>query len=126
MLQGFEGPRSQHTFVAHDTRFAKTTPDPEWVAALAADETAPVVLTADERLFKDATNRSAGKSSGLTYFCVVQSTIQNQKADAYAWKLMKLWPTMVRLVDTQSTPSIYMVRLASSPNVDLRCATATI
>lgn len=124
MLAGYEGPRSRHSFLAHDNRFSLTTPDHEWVATLAADESPPVVLTADERLFKDATNRAAVKASRLTYFCLVQSTIKGQKVDEYAWKLMKLWPTMVRHAEEQPAPTIYMVRLASSPCVELHRSTA--
>ena len=108
MVDAFE---DEHTAVAHDRdgRFRTTTPDTEWLSALAADDPPWVVVSGDGRILTRPAERQVLREANLTYFCMSRQW-SKMKIPEYAWKFIKVWPEIVKAAKVSITlPKIFEV-----------------
>ena len=77
-----------------DDRFQETTPDVEWIRALAADDPPWIIISGDGRILRNKTELSALKEARLTFFCLSR-TWMHMSLYEQAWKFIKTWPQIV-------------------------------
>lgn len=87
----------EHSVVSYydDGRFEATTPDVEWIKALAADDPPWIVVSGDGRILKNKTELSALKEAKLTFFCLSSQWMHMNFYREQAWKFIKAWPDIV-------------------------------
>ena len=85
------------------------TPDEEWLVAIASLEPKPIVLSGDGRILRNKAQRKVLRSSGLT-FVHLSSGWTNLPWDEMAWKLVKVWPAIVRNVDESRAATVFEVK----------------
>jgi hypothetical protein len=87
---------THHIVRSHDDddRFDSSTPDVEWIKALAGDDPPWVVVSGDGRILKNKAELSALKEANLTFFCLSKQWM-HMKIYEQAWKLIKVWPDIV-------------------------------
>jgi len=73
-------------------RFALSTPDHEWINALAREE--GWVLVTQDRLSKNDLEKKAFRESGLTAFFLMKGWSSLKYWDK-AWKLVRWWPAII-------------------------------
>jgi hypothetical protein len=105
-----------------DGRFAKNTPDVEWIRILAADgsEDAPawVIISFDGRILKSKAELSALREAKLTFFCLSNQWM-SMKFEEQAWRLVKVWPDIVE--NAKSTrPQIFEVSGSAGMKIQRR------
>jgi hypothetical protein len=109
--EGEGGHTARH--LDRDSRFTNTTPDVEWMRALATDgEPRWVVLCGDGRILTRPAERQALQEVNLTFFCMARGWINIPLAEQ-AWKLLKVWPNITeaaRLSDSAGRPTLFEVR----------------
>jgi hypothetical protein len=85
-----------HTVQHHDEdrRFSITTPDKEWIAAIAADAPSWVVISGDGRILRNKAERAALDAAKLTFFWMTKPW-SNMPIHQYAWKFIRVWPEIL-------------------------------
>jgi hypothetical protein len=92
MVRGIEGDSVTVRHHDEDERSTRTTPDEEWIRALAGDrEPVWVVVSGDGRILKNKAQRAVLVEAGLPFFCLVKPW-PNLELYEYAWKFAKVWP----------------------------------
>jgi hypothetical protein len=102
--------QGEHEVRAHDDdeRFTATTPDVEWLGALAADHPPWVILSADGRILRNRVERQALREANITF--VSFGRWAHMRFPEYAWKLVRVWPELVRVTAAcAETPTIFEV-----------------
>jgi predicted nuclease of predicted toxin-antitoxin system len=78
-------------------RFAMNTPDIEWLAAL-GQEGNWVIISADQRIFRNRHEREAWRQSSLTIFFLARAWLRMAHLEQ-AHRLIQWWPRIVEQVD---------------------------
>jgi PIN like domain len=88
--------RGAHMIIHHDDdgRFGPTTPDIDWIGALAADDPVWIVLSGDGRILRNRAEWAALQEARLTFFCMTKAWT-HMSFHEYAWKFLKIWPDVV-------------------------------
>ncbi|MBL8885777.1 MAG: hypothetical protein JNK16_03880 [Phycisphaerales bacterium] len=113
----------EHTVVFHDDKFEKTTPDTEWLPAVASWDPVPAIISGDGRILRNPSELQVLRGLPLTFFLF---------ADAWAglpwreraWKAVKVWPEIVSAADTRR-PTIFRIPI-SAIKVDRVCLTSEL
>lgn len=87
-------------------RFPPSTPDHEWIDAL-AEEQDWIVLTQD-RLRKGSLEKTALRNSNLTAF-FLKSGWASQKYWEKSWKLVKWWPAIIDQAERVEPGATFLV-----------------
>jgi hypothetical protein len=80
-----------HTVVFHDDRFEKTTPDTEWLSAVARWDPLPAIVSGDGRILRNPAELQVLRDLPLTFFLFTRSWF-DLKWSEFAWKAVKVWP----------------------------------
>ena len=84
------------------------TPDLVWLAEAGRTEPRPVIVSADGRILRNAAERAALRSTGLTFVHLSRGWA-NTPWDEYVPKLTKFWPKIVREVRLLKRPAVLEV-----------------
>lgn len=92
-----------------DVRFVCTDEDISILEALSQQEPKPVFITADVNMrHRNPDERQALRGSGLT--CVfMKKGVNNLSFHEQAWKILKLWPEIVRHTGSCREPTAFEV-----------------
>lgn len=92
MLDAFD---ADHTIRHHDddTRFERTTPDAEWLAALAGDDEPWVIVSGDGKILSNKAESVLLERTGFRYFYLAPAWLR-MRIHEQAWKLVRVWPAV--------------------------------
>lgn len=116
MVAGYEG--ADVTVQHLDDCFDKTTPDVEWMRAVAARGSDWVVISNDNRLLRNEVERKVLIETGLTYF-ILSKGWTGIPIHEQACKLLRVWPVILKTASTTRIKSAVFVVSVSSLKVDL-------
>ena len=68
----------------------------------------PIVIGGDGRILKNKAERAALRQADLS-FIYLTSGWTNLEWPVFAWKIIKVWPDVVRNVETARMPTVYEV-----------------
>lgn len=105
MLAAFDRNHEMRHAVDH---FDRGTPDTEWIPVVASWKGNPVAVCADGRILRNKVERKALKDSGLMFVYMASGWTNTPWAD-YAWKIIKVWPQIVRNVSEARYPMVLEV-----------------
>ena len=105
MLAAFDREHEMRHALDH---FDRGTPDTEWIPVVASWNGDPVAVCADGRILKNKVERQVLKESGLM-FVYMASGWTNTPWPDYAWKIVKVWPQIVRNVRQARYPMVFEV-----------------
>ncbi|MBX3364039.1 MAG: hypothetical protein RBS39_06310 [Phycisphaerales bacterium] len=83
-----------HTVIYHDDRFERTTPDTEWLSAVATWDPVPVVLSGDGRILRNPAELQVLRGLPITFFLFASGWFDLRWPE-FAWKAVKVWPEVV-------------------------------
>jgi len=112
-----------HTVIYHDDRFEKSTPDTEWLPAVARWDPVPAVISGDGRILRNPAELQVLRSLPLTFFLFADGWAGMPWRDR-AWKAIKVWPEIVAAASPRR-PSIFRVPV-SAAKVELECLTTDL
>lgn len=95
--------------------YGQGSPDAEWLGKLGRMTTKPVVIGGDGRILRNRAEQQALKSAGLTFVLLKNWT--NIGWHEQAWKMVKVFPEIVREVGTLRSPTIYEITTAPKLSV---------
>jgi hypothetical protein len=81
-------------------------PDEEWISMLASDPAVWVVITGDDRIYRNAPERRAYRAAGLRGFVMArgfQRMPLHQRASRIVWR----WPEMEALLGVVGEPALF-------------------
>lgn len=113
MLDQFYDEHAVWAFLDH---FKAGTPDPEWLAKVASWEEVPVVIAGDGRILKNKVERQVLKGSGLRFVYLAPGWT-NLVWPAFAWRIVKVWPDIVRKVEQARYPMVFEVAIGGKVTV---------
>jgi hypothetical protein len=91
-------------------RFPRATPDVEWIRTVASWAGNPVAVCADGRILRNEVEKKVLRECGLM-FVYMASGWTNTEWPVYAWKIVKVWPDVVRSVEQARFPIVLEVTL---------------
>lgn len=112
-----------HTVIYHDDRFEKSTPDTEWLPAVARWDPVPAVISGDGRILRNPAELQVLRSLPLTFFLFADGWAGMPWRDR-AWKAIKVWPEVVAAASPRR-PSIFRIPV-SAAKVELECLTSDL
>lgn len=92
--------------------FPRGTPDTRWIRAIASWNPKPVIICGDGRITRNPVERAVLKEAGLTFVSFSESWM-NLRWEVQAWKMIKVWPDVVRAVSKLKKPTIFRVAVTS-------------
>lgn len=98
-----------HTVRALEDYFAKGTKDVNWMRGIAAWNEPVTVLCGDGRILKNKVERSVLKECNLM-FVHLASGWTNLGWSIYCWKIIKVWPEIVKNVMQASKPMVFEIK----------------
>lgn len=101
-----------HTVIYLDDRFEKTTPDTDWLKAIATWDPVPVVVSGDGRILRNPAELQVLRGLSMTVFLFAGGWF-DLKWSEFAWKAIKVWPEIVSAAAT-ARPSIYRVPVSAT------------
>ena len=105
LLEAFD----QQNEIRHLTdSFPKGTPDTTWIPSVAEWDLKPTVIGGDGRILRNKAERAALRQADLS-FVYLTSGWTNLAWPVLAWKIVKVWPDVVRNVKTARRPTVYEV-----------------
>ena len=104
--------------------FRRGSADLDWIPRLVASEPRPVVLGGDGRILRNKAERAALRKSGLS-FVYLASGWTNIKYEEQAWKIVKVWPAIIRNLTQVRVPTVFEVSVRSL-KVERRAATSQV
>jgi hypothetical protein len=107
-----------------DRRFGPTTPDVEWITAIAAEDPKPALVTADLRVRRNPPERQALRDSGLTIF-FFRAGFHDLNLHQQAVKLLTIWPEIVKQATRAAEPTAFEIT-AAARKVDRLCRTSQL
>lgn len=107
MLGYFDQENEMRTLVDY---FSKGTPDTEWMPKVASWKGNPVIVAGDGRIFKNKVEKRILAECNIT-FVYLASGWTNTIWDIYAWKIIKVWPDIVRNVKQANYPMLFKVTI---------------
>ena len=109
MLSYFE---QEHEVRAHEDHFEKGTPDTDWMQVLAKWNETTIVISGDGRILKNKAEKRVLKECGLTFVYLALGWT-NTVWREYGWKIIKVWPDIVRNVVDARYPMVFEVMVGS-------------
>ena len=109
MLSYFE---QEHEVRAHEDHFEKGTPDTDWMQVLAKWNETTIVISGDGRILKNKAEKRVLKECGLTFVYLAPGWT-NTVWREYGWKIIKVWPDIVRNVVDARYPMVFEVMVGS-------------
>ena len=88
--------------------FPKGTPDTTWIPSLGERDPKPIIIGGDGRILKNKAECAALRQADLS-FVYLTSGWTNLEWSVFAWKIIKVWPDVVRNVETAMRPTVYEV-----------------
>lgn len=98
----------QNQIRAHIDYFKKGTPDVEWIPAVAGWGKDTVIVGGDGRILKNKAERVVLKECNMT-FVLLASGWSNFDWNNLAWKMVKVWPEIVKNVAQARFPMLFDV-----------------
>ena len=89
--------------------FERGTPDVEWLGAIASWRPKPIVIGGDGRILRNKVERKTLRAADLS-FVYLASGWTNLPWNDMAWKLIKVWPSIVRNVEQSRRPTVFEVK----------------
>ena len=109
LLEAFD----QQNEIRHLTdSFPKGTPDTTWIPSVSERDPKPTIIGGDGRILRNKAERAALRKADLS-FIYLTSGWTNLEWPVFAWKIVKVWPDVVRNVETTRRPTVYEVRPGS-------------
>jgi hypothetical protein len=105
MLAAFDRENEMRHAVDH---FDRGTADTDWIPVVASWKGRPVAVCADGRILRNKVERQTLKEAGLM-FVYMASGWTNTPWEDYAWKIIKVWPHIVRNVSQARFPMVFEV-----------------
>ena len=107
MLGIFE---EKHEIRACQDWFQRGTPDIEWMEEVASwDESeTTVVVGGDGRILTNEVEKQVLKNSKLTFVLLARGWL-HLEWPVYAWKIIRVWPRIVRNVEQAHYPMVFKV-----------------
>jgi len=105
MLGAFDRKHEMRPLVDH---FERGTPDTQWIPVVASWDGDPVAVCADGRILKNEVEKRVLKECGLMFVYLAPGWTHT-KWHVYAWKIVKVWPEVVRNVEQAQFPIILEV-----------------
>jgi len=105
-LDGFVQHFSHRAFHIKDLKCGRHATDVEWIRFLATDGPDWIVITGDDRVYRNKAERAAYRSAGLRGFVLnraYQKTPMNQIASVLLWR----WPEMLRIAELVGGAALY-------------------
>lgn len=111
MLTIFE---RKHKIRAHCDYFEPGTPDPEWLKVLASwnESETTVVVCGDGRILRNKVQKRILKECGLMFVYLAPGWTTIEWED-FAWKIIKVWPNIVKNVEEATYPMVFEVTVGS-------------
>ena len=115
VIQAFE---EDHVvrYYSEDSRFQENTDDVVWMKVLGDDKLNWVILSMDGKILKRPHERQALLQSKLPYF-LLGSAWMNMEMPERCWKLLKVWPEIVRTA-RETRHRIFEVKAGSSIKIE--------
>lgn len=88
--------------------FPKGTPDIQWIPEVASWDPQPTVVCGDGRILKNRAELAALRDANLMFVYLASGWTNLAWAD-FAWKIVKVWPDIVRNVEKTRKPTIFEV-----------------
>ena len=93
---------------AHKDAVAPGTSDCDWIHEITSWSPKPTVVSGDGRLLANPAELAALKKSQL-HFVYLKKGWTNESWENFAWKLLKVWPSIVRNVRNARRPTVFEV-----------------
>ncbi len=97
---------------AHADFFEQGTPDTEWIASIGKWSEKPVIIAGDGRILRNPAEQQILKSCNVM-FVFLASGWTNLGWDDWAWKLIKVWPDIVRNTSKVLHPTVFKVGVSN-------------
>ena len=94
-----------YTITPLTDHFARSTPDVDWMRGLSTWDPAPAVLCGDGRILRNRVERTVLKEADLM-FVYLASGWTNIPWPVQAWKIIKVWPDIIKEVSRSRDPSL--------------------
>lgn len=88
--------------------FPRGTPDTEWMAQIAGWDERPTILGGDGRILRNKVEAAVIAECDLMFVYLAPGWT-NIKWHDFAWKIIKVWPAIVRNVESASRPTVFEV-----------------
>lgn len=113
MLRIFEQRRqsqAHHQIIAHLDKFKQGIPDIEWMKEIASwnDNSTTVAVCGDGRILKNKAEKQVLKECNLMFVYLAPGWTNLQWPE-FAWKIIKIWPDIVRNVEQANCPMLFEV-----------------
>jgi hypothetical protein len=93
-------------------RFEKATPDTVWIPSIAKWPEKPVVICGDGRILKNKAELQTLRAAQLMFVYLAPGWT-NTPWPIFAWKIIKVWPTIVDSTARTLRPTVFEVRVAT-------------
>ena len=97
---------------AHKDHFEPSTPDIDWLVQVSGWDTKPVVVCGDGRILSRQSERLVLRDCALVFVFLAKGWT-NESWHNFAWKIVKVWPDIVRNVSHTRQPAIFEVNCGS-------------
>jgi len=88
--------------------FERGTPDIEWMKKITLWDKSPVVISGDSRILTNKAEKQILKECNLMYVLVAQGWL-HLEWPRFAWRIIKIWPSIVTNVKQARCPMIFKV-----------------
>lgn len=95
---------------AHADFFEQGTPDVDWMSKVASWGQPPIVVAGDGRILKNPAEQKVLRDSNLMFVHLAKGWTNLQWND-WAWKIIRVWPDVVRNVEKLRDPWILEVSI---------------
>ncbi len=107
MLSYFDRNNEMRASIAY---FPKGTHDKDWLPVVASWGDKIVVVSGDARILKNRVERQVLKECKLGFVYLAPGWTKLQWEE-YAWKIVKVWPDIVKNVEQTPYPSVFEVSM---------------
>ncbi len=103
---------TQDSLITVAREFGKGSADTEWIPRAARRNPPSFVVSGDFRRVKSKHQRKIVTQAGLTWFALSPGWT-NIPVDVYAWKIVKVWPSIRETASEVTRPLIFQVPVSS-------------
>jgi hypothetical protein len=105
LLEAFDRENQIRALLDH---FDRGTPDVVWIQKVAEWSPKPIIVCGDARILRNKVERNVLREAQLTFVCL-SSGWTNLPWDVFAWKIIKVWPTIVQTAGSVIRPTVFEV-----------------
>ena len=109
MLSYFE---QKHEVRAYLDYFQRGARDTEWMSTIAKWNEKVVAVCADGRILRNKVERHVLKECGFSFVYLAPGWT-NIEWPTYGWKIIKVWPEIVKNAEEARYPMVFEVKVAS-------------